>query len=264
MADFRQLPWMVVALAALGLGACGGGSDGGSQPAMLPAVTLTVQRVFAGLPSFSSPVAMLQAPGDSTRWFVVEQAGRVRVFDNNPVIAVTAVFVDISANVTFAGETGLLGMAFHPAFPTDTRVYLFYSHTDATLGLMSRLSEFKTRDLGLTSILARSESCSRSANRRATTTAAASPSGRTISSTSGSATAAVATISTHPSATRSCSPRCLARCCVSTSRALPMGSRRPTRSLATRFAAPTGRARRIARKSSLSDCAIRGDGVSTG
>ncbi|MEK6210843.1 MAG: hypothetical protein AABM64_10835, partial [Pseudomonadota bacterium] len=73
MADFRQLPWKAFALAALGLGACDSGSDG-----ELP-VTLTVQRVFAGLPLFGSPVAMLQAPGNSTRWFVVEQAGVVRV-----------------------------------------------------------------------------------------------------------------------------------------------------------------------------------------
>ncbi|MEK6211174.1 MAG: PQQ-dependent sugar dehydrogenase, partial [Pseudomonadota bacterium] len=89
-------------------------------------------------------------PGNSTRWFVVEQAGVVRVFDNNAAIAVTAVFVDIDDRVTSGGETGLLGMAFHPDFPTDPRVYLFYSHTDASLGLLSRLSEFSTRDAGLT------------------------------------------------------------------------------------------------------------------
>ncbi|MGH8865100.1 MAG: PQQ-dependent sugar dehydrogenase, partial [Burkholderiales bacterium] len=145
MANFQQLPWMAFALA---LGACGGGSDGGSQPA--PQVTLTVQQVFASLPSFSSPVAMLQAPGDSTRWFVVEQAGVVRVFDNNPAVVATTVFVDIDGmdRVTSGGEAGLLGMAFHPNFPTDPRVYLFYSHTDATLGLVSRLSEFSTPDAG--------------------------------------------------------------------------------------------------------------------
>jgi len=148
MADFQRLPWMAVALAALGLGACGGGSDGGSQPA--PPVTLAVQRVFASLPSFSSPVAMLQAPGDSTRWFVVEQGGVVRVFNNDPTVAVTAVFVNIAGRVTSGGEAGLLGMAFHPDFPTDPRVYLFYSHTDATLGLVSRLSEFSTPNAGLT------------------------------------------------------------------------------------------------------------------
>jgi len=144
MASFRQFPWMVVALAALGLSACNGPDD------ELP-VSLTVQRVFPRL-SFSSPVAMLQAPGDSTRWFVVEQAGQVRVFDNDPAVTVTDEFVNIDGmnRVTFFGEAGLLGMAFHPDFPADPRVYFFYSHTDPTLGLVSRLSEFTTLDNGLT------------------------------------------------------------------------------------------------------------------
>src|SRR5262245_16353851 len=31
--------------------------------------------------SFSSPIAMLQAPGDASRWFVVEQGGAVRKFN---------------------------------------------------------------------------------------------------------------------------------------------------------------------------------------
>ncbi len=93
---------------------------------------------------------MLQDPADSTRWFVVEQAGQVRVFDNIPTVAAATVFVDIAGRVTFVDETGLLGMAFHPDFPNDPRVYLFYSHTDVTLGLLSRLSEFSTLDAGLT------------------------------------------------------------------------------------------------------------------
>ncbi len=138
------------ALAALGLGACGSGSDGGSQQPAVPQVALTVQRVFAGLAPFSSPVAMLQAPGDSTRWFVVQQSGQVLVFNNDPAVPATALFVDIAGRVTFDGEAGLLGMAFHPDFPTDRRVYLFYSHTDSTLGLVSRLSEFRTTDAGVT------------------------------------------------------------------------------------------------------------------
>jgi glucose/arabinose dehydrogenase len=152
MADFRQLTWMAFAVAALGLGACDSGSDGELQQPAAPPVTLSVQHIFPSLPSFSNPVAMLQAPGDGTRWFVVEQAGQVRVFDNDPAVVATAEFVDIDGmnRVTFSGEAGLLGMAFHPDFPADPRVYLFYSHTDASLGLVSRLSEFTTPDNGFT------------------------------------------------------------------------------------------------------------------
>jgi glucose/arabinose dehydrogenase len=116
-------------------------------------VQLSVARVFPAL-SFSSPVAMLQAPNDGgAHWFVIEQGGVVRVFPNLPAVAASdvGIFIDISAptKVTFSGEAGLLGMAFHPNFPTDPRVYLFYSHTEAGK-LMSRLSEFSSTDGGAT------------------------------------------------------------------------------------------------------------------
>lgn len=145
--------WIEVLSVALILCACGGGgSTGGGGGTTFPpsaSVTVSTEPAFAGL-SFSSPVAMLQAPGDSTRWFVAEQAGRVRVFDNDAMVTAFSTFIDISTRVTFSGETGLLGMAFHPNFPTDPRAYLFYSHTDGSAGLVSRLSEFTTSDGGQT------------------------------------------------------------------------------------------------------------------
>ena len=118
----------------------------GDRPAQ--DVTLGTERTFASLPAFSNPILLLQGPGDATRWFVVEQGGTVRVFDNQPAVATSRSFVDISARVRSGGEQGLLGMAFHPDFPTDPRVYL--SYTNATSGLVSRVSEFRTRDGGAT------------------------------------------------------------------------------------------------------------------
>lgn len=118
----------------------------GDRPAQN--VALATTRVFPNLPSFSSPVLMLQAPGDATRWFVVEQGGRVRVFDNQASVSTTRSFVDITARVQSGGETGLLGMAFHPNFPTNPRVYL--SYTNGSSGLVSRVSEFQSSDGGQT------------------------------------------------------------------------------------------------------------------
>ena len=89
----------------------------------------------------------MQAPGDATRWFVIQQGGQVRVFANNPAVTVSSSFVDISGRITSGGETGLLGMAFHPNFPTDPRVYLSYT---APGPLRSRISEFTTPDGGMT------------------------------------------------------------------------------------------------------------------
>jgi glucose/arabinose dehydrogenase len=85
---------------------------------------------------------MLQAPGDATRWFVVEQAGRVRVFDNTAQVASFDTFADITDRVTNGGEMGLLGMAFHPDFPTNPRVYLSYTN-ETGIDRFSRISEFQ-------------------------------------------------------------------------------------------------------------------------
>jgi len=94
---------------------------------------LTLRPVFTSLPAFVEPVAMLQAPGDDSRWFVVEKPGIVRVFANRPDVTSTSVFVDISRRVHTAGEleAGLLGMAFDPGFGREAGgnrfVYLFYT-----------------------------------------------------------------------------------------------------------------------------------------
>jgi uncharacterized repeat protein (TIGR03806 family) len=97
--------------------------------------------------SFLSPVAMLQAPADNSRWFVVEQQGRVRQFSaTNPTTATS--FIDIAARVSSGGELGLLGMAFHPDFPADPRVFL--SYTAAGTPLVSRISAFRSNDGGAT------------------------------------------------------------------------------------------------------------------
>ena len=90
----------------------------------------------------------LQAPGNNTRWYVVEKAGRVRVFDNDPAVLNFMTFVDISGRVDAPGEMGLLGMAFHPDFPIDPRVFLSYTNDDA--GRVSRISEFRSNDGGTT------------------------------------------------------------------------------------------------------------------
>jgi glucose/arabinose dehydrogenase len=110
-----------------------------------PLATLGVERVFQNL-SFTQPVAMLQAPNDDSRWFVVEQGGIVRVFDNAPMVMTSTPFLSIVDRVDSGGETGLLGMAFHPHFPADPRVFVHYTNMDA--GLVSRISEFRSSDNG--------------------------------------------------------------------------------------------------------------------
>jgi uncharacterized repeat protein (TIGR03806 family) len=117
--------------------------------------TIATRRAFPNLIFRSQPVSMQQVPGDSSRWFVVEKLGFVRVFPNNESVAATTDFINIASRVEMScAECGLLGMAFHPDFPATPRVYLSYTGLTHGPGVLdgpdSLLSEFTSRDGGLT------------------------------------------------------------------------------------------------------------------
>jgi glucose/arabinose dehydrogenase len=76
-------------------------------------------RVVGGL---AGPTAMDFAPGG--RLFVAEQRGTLRVVKADGTLAT---FLDIAGKVDSAGERGLLGVAFDPAFPNNRYVYLYYT-----------------------------------------------------------------------------------------------------------------------------------------
>lgn len=118
------------------------------DPPTSTTASLTLPRAFTGL-SFSEPVALLQAPNDNTRWFVVEKSGVVRVFANNAATTTSSVFIDITAKIVTAGEleAGLLGMAFDPNFGVgagkNQNFYLFYSGApNSGYRLRSKISRF--------------------------------------------------------------------------------------------------------------------------
>ncbi len=110
--------------------------------------SIALQRAFPAL-SFADPVALQQVPGDASRWFVVEQAGVIRVFTNNDSVASSAVFVNITGLVgDGTGERGLFDIAFDPAFASNRHVYLSYTRSSPTL--TSYVSRFTSTDGGLT------------------------------------------------------------------------------------------------------------------
>ncbi len=100
-----------------------------------------------------APVAMLQAPGDTSRWFVVEQQGIVRVFPNmtNVTNDQASVFADIRTRVLDGGERGLLGMAFHPNFDNggNGNFEVFLSYTGMNGG-ESVINRFHSMNNGMT------------------------------------------------------------------------------------------------------------------
>lgn len=88
--------------------------------------------------SFSNPVD-LQSPKDGTnRLFVVEQQGRIIVFDNNRNTTTKKVFLDITDRVSWGGEMGLLGLAFHPQFSSNGYFYVNYTANNPRRTIVSR------------------------------------------------------------------------------------------------------------------------------
>jgi glucose/arabinose dehydrogenase len=74
----------------------------------------------------SSPVFVTAPPGDTSRLFVIEQAGIVKIFDR-ATNALIGTFLDISSLVLCCGERGLLGMAFDPNYATNGRFFVSYT-----------------------------------------------------------------------------------------------------------------------------------------
>ncbi len=131
------------------LAACGSSSDSApvEEPPLDP-VDVQLVRVFADI-SFERPLLLLQAPGNEQRWYVVEQGGIVKTFRDGDSSA--TIFADLSERVAYTGgadERGLLGMAFHPDFADNRRVFLSWVTADG--GQRSVIASFAVDAQGLT------------------------------------------------------------------------------------------------------------------
>jgi glucose/arabinose dehydrogenase len=82
-----------------------------------------VKTIMAG-DGFEQPLYLCSAPGDA-RLFVVEQPGRIRwIEDGRPS---KESFLDLTDRVSAGGERGLLGLAFHPGYARNGRLYVNYT-----------------------------------------------------------------------------------------------------------------------------------------
>ncbi|GAB3794318.1 PQQ-dependent sugar dehydrogenase [Spirosoma humi] len=88
--------------------------------------------------TFSSPVEYTYANDGTNRVFVIEQEGKIRVFENDPNTATAGTYLDIRDKVASGGEMGLLGLAFHPDFKQNGFFYVNYTKNNPRETIVSR------------------------------------------------------------------------------------------------------------------------------
>ncbi|UCE17145.1 MAG: PQQ-dependent sugar dehydrogenase [Gemmatimonadota bacterium] len=89
--------------------------------------------------SINRPVDLQNAGDGSDRIFVVEQAGRIHVFENSQDVQSTDIFLDIQNRVNRSGnEEGLLGLAFHPDYEHNGYFYVDYTASNPRRTVIAR------------------------------------------------------------------------------------------------------------------------------
>jgi glucose/arabinose dehydrogenase len=107
-----------------------------SQP--LPKIEL--RTIFSEL-TLQRPVWMSEAPDGSGRFFIVEQDGRILIVPKGSTGKEPKEFLNIVARKPHNdNEEGLLSLAFHPGFKTNSLFYIYYNQQNPR---RSVISEFK-------------------------------------------------------------------------------------------------------------------------
>lgn len=79
--------------------------------------------------TFEEPTYLAAPPGDRSRRFVVERAGRIVLLRDGR----RTTFLDIRSRVQTGGESGLLSMAFHPDYARNRRYFVYYVADDGAI-----------------------------------------------------------------------------------------------------------------------------------
>ncbi len=125
--------------AVLALGGCGDDLADLERPTVATeqgrADSFAVERAASG---FERPVWVGVAPGDPAALWVVEQTGRVVRLEGEE----RTTELDLSGRVLVGAEQGLLGIAFHPGFAGNDRIFLHWSDQAGD----TRVAEFARGD----------------------------------------------------------------------------------------------------------------------
>jgi hypothetical protein len=83
--------------------------------------SIAATRVASGL---SAPLYVTSAPGDPNRLFVVEHGGLIKVLDLTTGAVLATPFLDVTNEIRFTSESGLLGLVFDPNFQSNGFFYV--------------------------------------------------------------------------------------------------------------------------------------------
>ncbi len=103
------------------------GTPAASATVVPSRIHLGLTRIATGL---SRPLLVTDAGDGSGRLFIVEQTGRIRIVKAGKLLATP--FIDLSASVSGGNEQGLLGLAFHPAYRSNGKLYVSYTDRNGT------------------------------------------------------------------------------------------------------------------------------------
>lgn len=105
-------------------------------PPAPPIGAMRFTSAFEGL-QVSRPIWFGTAPGDEGARYVVEQSGRIRVFEPDRPRDATVFFERPVSRDN--NEEGLLGLAFHPRYADNGLLYIYYSAANPRRSIISEL-----------------------------------------------------------------------------------------------------------------------------
>ena len=114
-----------------------------------PPVTLAVQRVFPGI-TLTAAHSLMRVPNDTRAGSSCSRTAASWLLRTRSTVTTTSTVLDIRDRVVFRNVHGLLGLAFHPNYPTDPRAWVAYTHETSPDVIVLRVSEFVTASGGAT------------------------------------------------------------------------------------------------------------------
>lgn len=117
----------LVLFAALG-GCTEDSARAGPTEEQAPADSLRLARVVGGL---DFPTYLTSPPGDTTRLFVTEKDGQVRIIQGGTLLPNP--FLDLRQEVSTGGERGLLSLAFHPGYAQNGRFFVYLTNPEGAV-----------------------------------------------------------------------------------------------------------------------------------